>query len=620
MLKSFLIFLCFSVSVLRYTYAQTNTVETVPQLIDSVQKIMKRNNISGLMLTLVTRDSVIFSGGVGFADLKNQIPANEHHLFRMGSVSKSFAALAILQLVEQGKLSLEDHLRDIAPEVIFENEWETTNPLKVVHLLEHTTGFDDMHFSAMYNSETNELPLREMLHKHENSMHCRWKPGSRFSYSNSGYVVLTYLIEKFSGQNYHDYMAQHILGPIGMTESNFVSFIPSGKEADYAKGYSWEDNGYVDIGFNPINGAAAGTLNSNALDMARFVQCLLNSGRIGDTTIVKPASIDRMETSASSLASRSGQHNGYGLANFRRRQGSWAWMQGHTGGIDGFSSYYGYNRKYGVGFAVSNNAMESNKEIITLVADFLTRNLDKPVPVTSALDRTFVEPYLGFYSFASPRNEFLAFAECLINGFNLYLENDTLTVKTLFDKPVKLIPASANTFYRGDRVESDAIMTKDENGQLVYIYDAYYYEKSSAFMFWLRLGGILGSFVLLITYVLYTLVWLIRIKSLSREEIFVRLWPLAAIVTFAAAIFCFNGMLDPLMDGGQFNWKTAGYALFSALWMVESLASFIVIFRGFSFVRRKFTALYITAVIAANGILSVYFLINGMIGKCFWLY
>lgn len=620
MLKSFLILLCLSLSVHRYATAKPDSIKTVPQLLDSVKKIMNRNNIPGLLLTLVTRDSVIFSGGVGLADLKNNIPVHEHHLFRMGSVSKSFAALAILQLIEQGKLSLDDRLRDIAPEVTFENEWETTDPLKVVHLLEHTTGFDDMHFSAMHNSETHELPLPQMIRRHENSLHCRWKPGSRFSYSNPGYVILTYLIEKFSGQNYRDYIAQHILRPVGMTESNFVSFIPSGDESDYAKGYSWEDGGYDDVPFNPINGAAAGTLNSSAHDMGRFVQCLLNSGRIGDTLIVAPASIDRMEISMSSLASRSGMHHGYGLANFRRKQGTWAWMQGHSGGIDGFASYYGYNRYYGAGFALSNNAMESNKAIITLVTDFLTRNLDKPTRTTSALDLASIEPYLGFYSFSSPRNEILAFAERLINGFELALENDTLTVKTLFEKPLKLIPASANIFYRGDNLEADVIMTKDENGQLVYIYDAYYYEKSSAFIYWLRLGGIVASVVLLITYVLYTLIWLVRIQSLSREEIFIRLWPLTSIIFFAAMIFCFNAMLDPLIDAGQFNWKTAGYALFSALWLVISLASFLVIFRGFSFVRRKFTAMYITGVIAANGILSVYFFINGMIGKCFWLY
>lgn len=619
--KFTLMLFCLNVFAHRHAAAQSDpVVQTVPQLLDSVQKIMNRDHIPGILLALVMHDSVIFSGGVGWAELKNHTPVNDHHLFRMGSVSKSFASLAILQLIEQGRLSLDDRLRDIAPEVVFENEWETTDPLKIVHLLEHTTGFDDMHFAAMHNAEADELPLLEMIRKHANSLHCRWKPGSRFSYSNPGYVILTYLIEKFSGQNYHDYMAQHILSPIGMTESNFLSFIPSGHESDYAKGYSWEDGGYDDVPFNPINGAAAGTLNSSARDMGRFLQCLLNSGRLGDTSLVTPASIDRMETSMSSLASRSGMHHGYGLANFRRKQGTWAWMQGHSGGIDGFASYYGYNRDYGVGFALSNNAMESNKAIITLVTDFLTSNLDKPSRTTSPLDKSFIEPYLGFYSFASPRNAILAFAERLINGFELTMENDTLTVKTLFEKPLKLIPASANTFYRGDNIEPDVIMTKDENGKLVYIYDAYYYERSSAFMHWLRLGGVLTSVALLISYALYTLIWFIRIRSLSREEIFVRLWPLAAILAFAAMVYCFNAMLDPLIDAGQFNWKTAGYALFSALWLIVSLTSLLVIFRGFSFIRRKFTAAYIVIVIAANGFLSLYFFVNGMIGKCFWLY
>ncbi|MBL7960011.1 beta-lactamase family protein [bacterium] len=603
-----------------FAVSMDSTMQTVPQLLDSIQRIMKREHIPGLLLSLVSRDSMIFSGGLGMAALKNNIPINERHLFRFGSVSKSFAALAILQLVEQGKLNLNDHLRDIAPEVPFDNKWETTEPLKVVHLLEHTTGFDDMHFAAMHNQTDRELPLLEMIGKHANSLHCRWKPGSRFSYSNSGYVIVTYLIEKFSGQNYHDYMAQHVLGPIGMAESNFNSFIPAGSESDYAQGYSWNGESYDDVPFNAINGAAAGTLNSSARDMGRFVQCLLNNGRSGETAVVSPASIMRMETPASSFASRSGKTNGYALANFRRRQGTWAWLQGHSGGIDGFSSYYGYNREYGVGFALSNNAQESNKAIINVVTDFLTRDLTPPSRKTVSMDLAAIQTYLGYYSFASSRIEILTFVDRLLNGMELKIDNDTLRLKTLFEPAVKLIPASSNTFYRNDNLETDVILTKDEDGRPVYIFDAYYYEKTSAIAYWVPLSIIVLSIVLLVTYIPYSLVWLIRIRRSSLEGIYVRLLPLLSIGALIATFFIFGAMFDPLIDAGQLNWKTVGYALFSVMWLVLSVWSLAAILRRYSAVHRKVTALYLSLVVLANVTLSMYLFYNGLIGKCFWLY
>lgn len=619
-MKKLILFLLIACSMPVYSAPADSTVQTVPQLMDSILKIMNKEHIPGLLLTMVTRDSVIFSGGLGLGDVEKSIPVNEHNLFRMGSVTKSFAALAVLQLVEQSKLSLDDRLRDIAPEVTFDNNWEATDPLKIVHLLEHTAGFDDMHFSAMYNPENHELLLPEMIRKHGNSLHCRWKPGSRFSYSNSGYVIVTYLIEKFSGQNYHDYMSQHVLGPIGMTESNFNSFIPGGSEADYVKGYSWNDEAYDDVPFNAINGAAAGTLNSSAHDMGRFVQCLLNEGRSGRTSVVSPASIVRMETSVSSLASRSGKTNGYALANFRRKQGKWAWLQGHSGGIDGFSSYYGYNREYGVGFVLSNNAQESNKAFINLVTDFLTRDLTPPTRKTAKLDLAAIQPYLGYFSFASSRIEILTFVDRLLNGMELKIDRDTLRLKTLFEPAVSLIPASSNTFYRNENLEADVILTKDENGTPVYVFDAYYYEKTSFIAYWTPLGIIALSFVMLVTYIPYSLVWLILIRRLSREEMYVRLLPLLAISSLIAAFFCFGAMFDPLIDAGSFNWKTAGYALLSAMWLVLSVWSLIRIVRSYSSVRRKATAVYLILVVLSTTTLSAYLLFNGLIGKCFWLY
>ena len=97
----------------------------------------------------------------------------------IGSTSKIFVALAVLKLVEQGKLSLDDTLADLAPDVAFENPWEETHPIRVVHLLEHTTGWDDIHLPEYAHNQPDPVSLKEGLDFHPHSRISRWRPGSR---------------------------------------------------------------------------------------------------------------------------------------------------------------------------------------------------------------------------------------------------------------------------------------------------------------------------------------------------------------------------------------------------------------------------------------------------------
>ncbi len=105
----------------------------------------------------------------------------------------------MILLHREEKISMDDRLRDYAPEVPFDNPWEETHPVLIKHLLQHSPGFDDMHFKAMYNEGEAEPTAYELVEAHQKSLHARWKPGTRMAYSNPGYVVITYLIEKTSG-------------------------------------------------------------------------------------------------------------------------------------------------------------------------------------------------------------------------------------------------------------------------------------------------------------------------------------------------------------------------------------------------------------------------------------
>jgi CubicO group peptidase (beta-lactamase class C family) len=122
-------------------------------------------------------------------------------LFRIGSVSKSFAALAALRLQEEGKLKLADTVRQWVPEVAFTNPWEATDPVRLVHLMEHTTGFDDIHLREYAHNEPTPIALKDALAFGAPSRVCRWRPGSRMAYCNSGPAVFAAVVERVSGQH-----------------------------------------------------------------------------------------------------------------------------------------------------------------------------------------------------------------------------------------------------------------------------------------------------------------------------------------------------------------------------------------------------------------------------------
>lgn len=152
-------------------------VFTQDQLVDSIQKIMNTEHIPGLMVGITSRDSVILSRGFGYADVESKRLVDNKTLFRMGSNTKMFVSLGILQLIQDGKLSLNSEIKSIAPEIPFKNEWEETNPLKIVHLLEHTSGFDDSKLNRIYTLDTLFKSGFEMMTTQAPSMICRWKPG-----------------------------------------------------------------------------------------------------------------------------------------------------------------------------------------------------------------------------------------------------------------------------------------------------------------------------------------------------------------------------------------------------------------------------------------------------------
>ncbi|MCG8651668.1 MAG: beta-lactamase family protein, partial [Pirellulales bacterium] len=188
-----------------------------------------RHSIPGASLAITDHGKLVYARGFGYADVGKREPVAPDSLFRIASISKPITAVAILQLVDQGKLKLDDRVFDIldyTPHLADGDQFDSRHDdITIGHLLQHRGGWDrDKSFDAMFKStEFSKLlgvqppaqpdtVIRVMLGKSLD-----FDPGERYAYSNYGYCLLGRVIEKLSGQSYEDYVKQNVLAPIGVT-------------------------------------------------------------------------------------------------------------------------------------------------------------------------------------------------------------------------------------------------------------------------------------------------------------------------------------------------------------------------------------------------------------------
>lgn len=547
----------------------------------TVDSLLTENEIPGASIALVHKDSVIWTGGVGYSDYESKEPVTADKLFRVGSVSKSFLALGLMQLVEEGKLSLNDKVQELVPEIEITNPWQETDPVRVKHLLEHTAGFDDMHFSEFLNKEDPEMPLEKALSKTPASRKVRWKPGSRFSYSNPGYAVAGYIIEKVTGQGYEQYLEEQVLEPAAMHRSSF-SYTDSVQQR-LVTGYLGD---YNSIDYQHIYLRPAGNLHSSATEMAKFVRLMLNDGTVGDHVIVSDSTLAQMQTPATSLAAKQGFKKGYAMGINRSHTLGYPYF-GHSGGIHGFQAQYMYFPEYDLGYALMINKMGAIGDISDVVTKFLLRDVPKPQPpATVELSTEKLAQYEGHYEFKSYRNQLFAPLAVLLEGVTLDVRNDTLRLDSFMGSSKSLLPVSEQRFrYKDETSASTFFMDVDEYGQVMKQQGNYFYIKTGMWKKYLYRGAFFGGLGILISFLLFSLFWIpfelyrkysSKRTTFSYQRLF--LWPFAALLCLGA--FIWAGTSLTLLTIGQQNAVTMLITMSSYLFALCSIGSFWVTARG----------------------------------------
>ncbi|MGI9069954.1 MAG: serine hydrolase domain-containing protein [Bryobacteraceae bacterium] len=234
---------------------------------DFIAEYMRAMNSPGLTLALANTEGKVRTTAFGFSDLEMKVPVSPDLLFEIGSISKSFVALTLLQLREEGKLDLERPILEYLPWLPIEANY---GAITVHHLLTHSSGLPDALILFLANPQARHVQA--------------FKPGEHFHYCNAGFTILGYLIEKLDGRPWSEAVRRRIFEPLGMTSS--APIIANENRKRTAKSYVpfYDDLTYVRQGAlaragNLVFDDAAGSVVSTPGDMALYLQMLLRKGQ-----------------------------------------------------------------------------------------------------------------------------------------------------------------------------------------------------------------------------------------------------------------------------------------------------------------------------------------------------
>ena len=519
---------------------------TIDELKAEITKILEEREVPSIGVALVDENGPVWIDAIGKSNLAKDIDVDTDSMFRIGSTSKMFVALSVLKLVEEGRLSLDDKVSDLAPEIEFENQWESTDPVRIVHLLEHTTGWDDIHLPEYGHNDPTPATLKEGLDFHPHSRVSRWVPGSRYSYCNSGPPVAAYIVGKISGQDFEDYVEENFFAAMGMETMTYRL------SADVeAKGVTSYDNGNTPQSYWHISVRPSGSINASTSDMLRMVSLFVNRGAVDGEKLVAESSLERMERVGSTPAAAAGQELGYGLNNYSSVHENWVYRS-HNGGVNGGLTELAYLPEHKIGYVFMINSGDGIAfgEISDLIRGYQTRDLLQPEIATGDNITDEHRALSGLYHPVNSRQQASYFLDRIFGAQKIWFEDGKLMRKSLLASDVTSYLAASPTMYRSEDTGLVSLTSVVDPlvGPVVHA-GSLVLKPASALLIYGQLGiGALWALSITVSIVFF-LVWGIRRlrgKIAPGPAVKIRVWPLLAGLSILFFVWMFSlGMVDP---------------------------------------------------------------------------
>jgi CubicO group peptidase (beta-lactamase class C family) len=335
--SQFLFFFC-TFCLVSTAYGQTRARESAgsptADLEQFIPQQMQKWKVPGLAIAVVQNGQVIYSHGFGMRDVKDNLPVTPKTIFAIGSISKSFTALSMGILNDEGKLDWDKPVRQYLPEFQMYDPVasERMTPRDLMSHRVGMAGHDLLWYSSDFSRDDLVRRLRFLQSDHD------FRSG--YHYNNLLVATAGYMVGKIAGRSWEDFVRQRIFEPLQMNSSNF-SVLESQKSSDFSLPYRKDEGGTVSqIPFHPVSSIGpAGSINSNVEDMARYALFQLGTGKAGAGQLVSEANLTLNHTAQvpmpGGLPSKEIGPRSYGMgwviSSYRGHPLWW-----HNGGIDGF--------------------------------------------------------------------------------------------------------------------------------------------------------------------------------------------------------------------------------------------------------------------------------------------
>lgn len=353
-------------------FAQTNFDKT--KLDNYFNTLEKNDKFMGSVA--VSKDGeIIYTKSIGFEDVEKNVKATKNSKYRIGSITKSFTAVLILKATEEKKLDLTQTIDKWFPTI------KNANKISVKHLLSHRSGIhnftDDNEYLTWNTQPKTEKQMLEIIVKGGND----FEPDSKAAYSNSNFVLLTYILEKTFSKSYSDLLQEYIAKPLGLTNTYVFGKINTNNNECKSYNFAGAWKAVIETDFTIPLGA--GAIISTPSDLTKFADALFGG------KLLKPESLEIMKS----------VKEGYGIGLFQipfyKNMG-----YGHTGGIDGFSSVYSHFADDKISYALITNGtkLNINDVSIAVLSAIYDQPYDIPVFTTYNLASEDIDQYLGVYA------------------------------------------------------------------------------------------------------------------------------------------------------------------------------------------------------------------------------
>ena len=332
---------------------------------------MATEHISGLSAVLVRDNAIVWYGNYGLADRDANIPVTDSTIFMLASASKTITATALMQLVEDGMIGLEDPANDHLPFTVV-NPNHPDSVITVKQLLTHTASIADNWDIMPYTVGDPTTPLGDFLFDYLDASGANYDPlmnynsfapNSTYQYTNIGIALVGYLVETVSGMPFNTYCNQNIFAPLCMDNTGW--FLSELDTTRIARPYSYSDGIYTDNGLYGYADYPDGMLRTTALSLAKFMYAHMNDGNFDGTQLLDPSTVATMRSQVVP-AIDAGQ--GIVFYSFEDAYGTW-W--GHNGGDLGVSTNMFFDETTNTGLITLTNSDGDHGPIRDAILDAL---------------------------------------------------------------------------------------------------------------------------------------------------------------------------------------------------------------------------------------------------------